>query len=267
MDFTYTYKSSDGVRHTARISAPSRDEVFSELRKSGIRPIKVFEEGTKIASKPSYKWLAYCSILIMVLVVCGGVSYYIGRGSINQTSDVIKGTTKRHLPIGIASKPVEVTFEGVPANARPRKFNAIIASHLNAVELAQVFNHMSDRFLAYFSMPGYMAARIPELSEAEQLDFYDALDDVILIAPQEDKWKIDLKRIVVGMKDEVRSHLNAGWGIEDIMNWLKQRQLMEFRYRKQLLEEYVMPALTEKMQDQKAETNKKLRTMGLQEID
>lgn len=39
--FTYVYKTSDGKRHTEEMSAASREEVFEELRRRGIKAIKV----------------------------------------------------------------------------------------------------------------------------------------------------------------------------------------------------------------------------------
>ena len=42
MLFAYTYRSSDGQRHTAEIEAESRDAVFAKVRAElGIKPIKV----------------------------------------------------------------------------------------------------------------------------------------------------------------------------------------------------------------------------------
>ena len=41
MKYTYAYKTSDGVRHEASMNAASRDDVFAELRKKGIKAIKV----------------------------------------------------------------------------------------------------------------------------------------------------------------------------------------------------------------------------------
>ena len=42
MRFAYTYRSSDGQRHTAEIEAESRDAVFAKVRAElGIKPIKV----------------------------------------------------------------------------------------------------------------------------------------------------------------------------------------------------------------------------------
>ena len=41
MKFSYSYKTSDGVRHEGRVDAPSREEAFAELRRQGIKAIKV----------------------------------------------------------------------------------------------------------------------------------------------------------------------------------------------------------------------------------
>ena len=41
MKFTYTYRSSDGLRHSAEIEAESRDAAFAKVRTElGIKPIK-----------------------------------------------------------------------------------------------------------------------------------------------------------------------------------------------------------------------------------
>ena len=48
MKYTYAYKTSDGVRHEDSMNADSRDEVFAELRKRGIKAIKaVAADGSK----------------------------------------------------------------------------------------------------------------------------------------------------------------------------------------------------------------------------
>ena len=41
--WTYSYKSSDGLRHEGEMSAPSKDDVYAELRRQGIRAIRVDE--------------------------------------------------------------------------------------------------------------------------------------------------------------------------------------------------------------------------------
>lgn len=41
--WSYSYKTSDGLRHEAEMSAPTKDAVYDALRKQGIRPIRVDE--------------------------------------------------------------------------------------------------------------------------------------------------------------------------------------------------------------------------------
>lgn len=42
--FTYTYMTSDGVRHAGEIRADSKDEAYAKLRSVGIKPIRVLAE-------------------------------------------------------------------------------------------------------------------------------------------------------------------------------------------------------------------------------
>lgn len=75
-EFTYTYKTSDGVRREGRISAASRDGAFAALRTQGIRPIKVIagENGNK------GRYRAYLKVMFACVVVCvvGAVSFWLG---------------------------------------------------------------------------------------------------------------------------------------------------------------------------------------------
>ena len=51
MNFIYSYKTSDGVRHEDEIEARTRDDAFAALRKQGIRPIRVEEVRLTTAQK------------------------------------------------------------------------------------------------------------------------------------------------------------------------------------------------------------------------
>lgn len=76
MRFPYTYKTSDGVRHSSEFEATSKDEVFAELRKIGIRPIKVFDP-----VRPSrwrvWKWF----VAILPICIAAGMVAYFNRQS------------------------------------------------------------------------------------------------------------------------------------------------------------------------------------------
>lgn len=59
--FTYIWKSSDGERHVDEMRARRRDDVFDELRKRGIRPVKV-------EALPMSPWwrAAWCAIFLAI---------------------------------------------------------------------------------------------------------------------------------------------------------------------------------------------------------
>ena len=44
MKYTYAYKTSDGVRHEESMNAASREDVFAELRKRGIKTVGISDE-------------------------------------------------------------------------------------------------------------------------------------------------------------------------------------------------------------------------------
>lgn len=49
--WTYSYKTSDGLRHEAEMTAPNKDAVYDELRKQGIRAIRVEERIAPVVKK------------------------------------------------------------------------------------------------------------------------------------------------------------------------------------------------------------------------
>lgn len=75
-EFTYTYKTSDGVRREGRISAASRDGAFAALRTQGIRPIKVIAG----ESGGNGRYQACLKVIFAGVVVCvvGAVSFWLG---------------------------------------------------------------------------------------------------------------------------------------------------------------------------------------------
>ena len=44
MKYTYAYKTSDGTRHEESMNAASREDVFAELRKRGIKTVGLGED-------------------------------------------------------------------------------------------------------------------------------------------------------------------------------------------------------------------------------
>ena len=94
MRFTYTYRSSDGERHSAEIEAESRDAAFAKIRTElGIKPIKVVAaEGEsrqdggspygRAGARPS-RWMPWGAAILAALVLaaaCGAWWWRASRG-------------------------------------------------------------------------------------------------------------------------------------------------------------------------------------------
>ncbi len=81
MTFTYTYRSSDGQRHSAEIEAENRDAAFARLRTElGIKPIKVVAaDGSKAngeeAAGGHFPWRGTVLAVLGVLVVLALLAY------------------------------------------------------------------------------------------------------------------------------------------------------------------------------------------------
>lgn len=77
-NWRYSYKTSDGVRHEGTLSAPGRDAAFEELRRQGIRPIRVDE----VPPAPRRVWPWGAAVLAAALAAAGGAWWLLGgRGA------------------------------------------------------------------------------------------------------------------------------------------------------------------------------------------
>ena len=87
--FTYVYRTSDGKRHTEEMSAASREEVFEELRRRGIKAIKVVAndgsrangadgEGGRASPRAA---TGFAVIVLIAVVLVGGAWYFFRSGN------------------------------------------------------------------------------------------------------------------------------------------------------------------------------------------
>ena len=77
MRFTYTYKTSDGVRHEAEIEARTRDDAFAALRTQGIRPIRVEEK--PLSKEEKSRRILFWAVGIVLALACAAGAWWWAR--------------------------------------------------------------------------------------------------------------------------------------------------------------------------------------------
>ena len=235
MKYTYAYKTSDGKRHEAAMDAPSREVVFAELRKQGIKAIKVVAaDGSKAngAPAPSTRHQAPSTVIAigaLCLVLCASVAVVIAFRAGEVSSDA-QGT--KHIAQGTTFL-TDQTRRQVIGDA------AIIEKGIRT-GWADVFEHEGDRFLASFAIPGVKAG-VGTTS-------VQALEEVLSPAQgtkheaQSTKHKaqgttIEAQQIIAmveGMKREARAYLAAGGTLVEYGKRLTERQDAEIAVYKRV---------------------------------
>ena len=255
MRFAYTYRSSDGQRHTAEIEAESRDAVFAKVRAElGIKPIKVTvveasrQDGGspsgRAGARPSPKRKLF-TIHFYLLVAIAALAAIVWRWA--------GARDARPYQVMTPQGPVTYTVATpLPRQAIPgdrRRIEQAVAQErdpLGAVATScdpPVFKHAAERWLARYAEPGRGAqagpgaenglARTRSAASAQPstADFEAALREPIRIASTDFTEVVDLKRIVAGMKREMRAYLAGGGTAEQYVAELEKRQRLEISYR------------------------------------
>lgn len=230
MDFTYSYKTPDGIRHEADISAPDREAAYAALRERGIRAIKVMPKGlTEEEAREERKRLVRRGIVLAVsaaafaAVVAGIAFWSLGRWSVGATAYVRTDGSKAEgvnklVAVPMARRQIHGDAERVrEATSKGAKF---------------IFSSSAEAYLAAFAVPG--APVFDDAAPAEpptDADFLADLEKPIYTFPDELKEYSELKRIVAGMKEEAKMFLASGGSVADYLKRLQERQRMEAEYR------------------------------------
>ena len=266
MTFTYTYRSSDGVRHSDTIDAESRDVVFSTLRERGIKPIKVAAaDGSKANGEVRVRTGVPKRVvagICVALLVAVGFAYWMG----SQKGEAELAT--------VVTPQGTVTF--TVAAPLPRQ---AIAGDRRRIEksISETFRFPEEVALAHFAEPGRnFDAKGAVLGTANA--WKECLDTPIRIASTDFTEIVDLKRIVTGMKREMRGYLLAGGTAEDYFAELMKRQRLEISYRERAenrLKEILSGLEQNKASDEKKlaaaysywmKSNASLKSMGIYEL-
>ena len=249
------------------MNAPNKDAVYAALRERGIRAIKVTERIQPVIRRgfAGLRKRDICCIAVFAVALSTGVWFFAVRsgamaerpdalqlGTGVESGDVLIGGDRPDFRSGgkaISSGVIQL------AQPRPRKWLQLPVG----TDLTKVFKHSHELYLVQFALPGVAlpnagSALTPEIAQ----DFYDNLNAGIVIEEDEPPAVSELKRIVVGMKDDAKKYLNMPKGIERLGAWLEERQAMEANYREQYTKRVMSGELT------KEEVNAIFSAMGLE---
>ena len=244
MKFTYTYRSSDGQRHSGEIEAESRDAAFGKIRaEMGVKPIKVVaaggEEGCdgaqpemkrRDAASPrgAARWVAGG---VLIAALAGGVWWWAARrGAGDATAP--RGTDDaapqpESAPYQVMTPQGPVTYR--IADPLPRQ---TIPGNRQRIEEGRntIFTNAAERLLARFAEPG-RAVDAPTGEKPTEDEFTACLREPVRVASTDFTEVSDLKRIVAGLKREMRAYLAGGGTVEQYLAELAKRQKLEISYR------------------------------------
>ena len=256
MKYTYAYKTSDGVRHEDSMNAASREEVFTELRKRGIKAIKVVAaDGSKANGEVrGVRKRAVAALVALAALVVGVVAYFGGT----RTAAVVAANSATSSP--------RHQIYGDPAIMEP----------IERGDFGGILPREGDKMLAIFAQPGKLMCAKGEnprrlgtgngergtVFEAYAKDELDA-DKDIQIAAEDSREVRELKQIVNGMREEMRIYLANGNGtVKSYWRRLNERTLEEMRIYDRTKRELE----NEKSSEIWEQKNEALRTLGLRTI-
>ena len=256
MKYTYAYKTSDGVRHEDSMNAASREEVFAELRKRGIKAIKVVAaDGSKANGEVRGVRKRVVAAFVALAAISAGVVAYLGG---TRTAAVVAANSATISP--------RHQIYGDPA----------IMEAFERGDFGEVFSRDGDKMLAIFAQPGKLMcakgvnARRLGMGNGELGAAFDAYaknelseDKDIPIAAEDSREVRELKQIVNGMREEMRIYLANGNGTaRSFWRRLNERTLEEMRIYDRTKRELE----NEKSSEIWEQKNEALRTLGLRTI-
>ena len=256
MKYTYAYKTSDGIRHEDSMNAASREEVFAELRKRGIKAIKVVAaDGSKANGEVRGVRKRAVAALVALAAVCAGVIAYFGG---TRTAAVVAANPAMSSP--------RHQIYGDPAIMEP----------IERGDFGGILPREGDKMLAIFAQPGELMCakgvnpRRLGTGNGERGTVFGAYakdeltaDKDIQIAAEDSREVRELKQIVNGMREEMREYLANGNGtLRSYWRRLNERTLSEmqiYERTRRELEKETRPEIWE-------QKNESLRILGLRTI-
>ena len=219
------------------MEATSREEVFESLRAKGIKAIKVVaadgskangeetgeggRESTRASTGEYNKRTTARRVAAAALIAAtigGGAWWWATR-----TGD--QGQTPAQFIVNTPQGPVTYRI----ADPLPRQS---IPGNRHRIEEGRdtIFTNAAERLLARFAEPG-RAVAAPDGEKPTEGEFAVCLREPVRVASTDFTEVSDLKRIVAGLKREMRAYLAGGGTVEQYLAELAKRQRLEISYR------------------------------------
>ena len=204
MKFVYEYRTSDNVKHNGEVNAANKDAAFAILKKQGIRPSR-FAEAPGLLNKlfgKGKRWMLIAFLGVLCILLFASARHYASRSAL--ASDSPFDSRLRRQVIG-DSAAIEIGIR---------------------TGWSGVFPEEGERFLASFAIPGVPAGQ-RTTSEAE---ISAALARRVDVEDGDSIEARQIKAMVEGMKDELRSFLSCGGSVAQYGRLLVRRQEDEIGY-------------------------------------
>ena len=263
MKYTYAYKTSDGIRHEDTMNASSREEVFAELRKRGIKAIKVTAaDGSKANGEIRGLRKRVVAILVaFVALAVGVVAYFSGsKSAVNNAAE----KTEPEPVSEVESNPY-ASFGNVDKTRRQVFGDEAIVAKGIRTGWVDVFTLEGDRFLASFAIPGVKAGQ----RNTSLKEFEAALNTKCEITQDDSPEARQIKAMVEGMKDEARQYIASGGTIIEYGKRLTERQDAEIAIYERIKSEIEKAKDTlkeDEFMDVWERRNEELRNLGIKTI-
>lgn len=242
MLYNYQYKTSDGERHEGQIRVASREAVFTELKKQGIKPY-----GVELAPGLG-NWFAslgkrvYLIVVLTILLVAAVGILFIQQEKV---------------------KEVEAALIPQQQERRSQIYgDPLLLQQCEAKGWSNVFPNALEQILVQYAIPAKAvnAAEVRKLipSVAAPLDLSE-----ITVTDEDSAEVAKMKRMVNWMKGELASYIQAGGTFAGYCERLQLRQIEEIRIRSRIATELNRMEQGDDFEAEWEAKNEILRTMGI----
>ena len=248
MKFIYSYNTRQNERREGlTISAPNRDAAFSELNKQGIRPYKLYPAPGLWNRISSIGWRGF-AIAVLAAVLGPTIAISLAQHKELERNEDVRGIVSSAITSRVRRQLIGdqgVIEKGIRTG------------------WSDVFAHEGERFLASFAIPGIPATvRTTNVASLEE-----ALKREVAVEETDGLEAMQIKAMVDGMKDELRSFVKAGGTIEQYGRRLVARQNDEIAIYNRTSNEIEQAVKSNVGKEEIAELvdrrNEELRRMGI----